>query len=135
MIRYALICENEDAFEGWFRNSAEYDAQLMAGQLRCPICASADVRKAPMAPAVIGRGAREASLETLRQHVQDHCEYVGEEFAHEARAMHEGDAPERAIWGEATPGQAIELLKSGAPIAPLPLEAIPSHPKRARRLN
>lgn len=130
MIRYALVCANEDAFEGWFRNSAEYDAQLAAGELICPVCASGDVRKAPMAPAVIGRGARGAALRKLRDHVQANFEYVGEGFAQEARAMHDGDAPERAIWGEATAEQAIDLIESGAPVAPLPPEAVPQRPKR-----
>lgn len=140
MIRYALLCAHDDAFEGWFRNSGDYDAQLAAGALVCPLCGSSEVRKAPMAPAVISRRARgtgpeevpsqKGMLRKLREHVQANYAYVGDGFAEEARAMHEGDAPERAIWGEASTEQAIELIQSGAPIAPLPPGAAPLPPKQ-----
>lgn len=139
MIRYSLLCGDDHAFEGWFRNFADYDAQLEAGALFCPLCGNVDVRKAPMAPAVIGRGKREEGqdlqgqddkLRKLREHVREHFDYVGEGFAHEARAMHEGDAPERAIWGEASVADAVELIESGAPVAPLPAGAAPVPPRR-----
>jgi hypothetical protein len=41
-------------------------------------------------------------------------------FVAEARAMHDGDAPERSIYGEARADQAIKLLEDGIPVAPLP---------------
>ena len=41
-------------------------------------------------------------------------------FAAEARAMHEGLAPERAIHGEAKPEEARKLIEDGIPVAPLP---------------
>lgn len=138
MIRYSLLCANEDAFEGWFRNSADYDAQLAAGGLHCPLCGSTQVRKAPMAPAVIGRKGRreegrdparqEDMLRRLREHVQENFEYVGQSFADEARAMHDGDAPERPIWGQASVADAVELIESGVPIAPLPIAPLPVAP-------
>jgi hypothetical protein len=39
MIRYALACEHEHQFEGWFGSSSDYDDQLVQGQLECPVCA------------------------------------------------------------------------------------------------
>jgi hypothetical protein len=58
MIRYTLKCDQDHAFEAWFRNSATYDAQASAGEVRCPQCGSTAVSKALMAPAVArGRGA------------------------------------------------------------------------------
>ena len=42
------------------------------------------------------------------------------QFAREARAMHLGDAPERAIYGEAKPDEAKALIEDGIPVAPLP---------------
>jgi len=50
MIRYALNCEHGHAFESWFQNSAAYDKQAKRGLVACPICGSAKVEKAIMAP-------------------------------------------------------------------------------------
>jgi hypothetical protein len=50
MIRYALNCEHGHAFESWFQNSAAYDKQTKRGLVSCPICGSAKVEKAIMAP-------------------------------------------------------------------------------------
>jgi hypothetical protein len=50
MIRYALVCEKGHAFESWFQNSAAYDKQHKRGLIACPVCNSAKVEKAIMAP-------------------------------------------------------------------------------------
>ena len=50
MIRYALNCEQGHTFESWFQNSAAYDKQAKRGLVTCPICGSAKVEKAMMAP-------------------------------------------------------------------------------------
>jgi len=50
MIRYALICDKQHDFESWFPNSAAYDKQVKRGLVTCPMCGSAKVEKAIMAP-------------------------------------------------------------------------------------
>ncbi len=50
MIKYQLICENGHEFEGWFQNSNAFSKQCAAGLMSCPICESANVRRALMAP-------------------------------------------------------------------------------------
>jgi hypothetical protein len=50
MIRYALNCDNGHAFESWFANSAAYDKQAKRNLVTCPVCGSAKVEKAIMAP-------------------------------------------------------------------------------------
>jgi hypothetical protein len=50
MIRYALNCEQGHTFESWFQNSGAYDKQAKRGLVACPICGSAKVEKAIMAP-------------------------------------------------------------------------------------
>jgi hypothetical protein len=50
MIRYALNCEHGHAFESWFQNSAAYDKQAKRALVTCPVCGSAKVEKAIMAP-------------------------------------------------------------------------------------
>jgi hypothetical protein len=53
MIRYALNCEHGHAFDSWFQNSAAYDKQAKRGLVACPICGSAKVEKAIMAPRLV----------------------------------------------------------------------------------
>lgn len=62
---------------------------------------------------------REA-IAQVKAHVEKNSEYVGKSFASEARAIHEGETPERMIHGEAAPEEARELIEEGVPIAPLP---------------
>ena len=61
MIRYALNCEQGHTFESWFQNSAAYDEQAKRGLVACPICGSAKVEKAIMAPRLSRADASGAS--------------------------------------------------------------------------
>lgn len=127
MIRYDLRCDKGHDFDGWFRDSAGFDTLNRAGQVTCTHCGSSKVEKALMAPRVASAGEltsprdeREKALEALRKQVEENSDYVGMSFAAEARAMHEGRSPERAIHGEAKLEEARQLLEDGIPVAPLP---------------
>ena len=50
MILYSLVCHKGHDFESWFANSAAYDKQVKRGLVSCPLCGSAKVEKAIMAP-------------------------------------------------------------------------------------
>ncbi len=50
MIKYQLICDLSHEFEGWFQTSAAFDAQNESGLITCPVCGSANVRRALMTP-------------------------------------------------------------------------------------
>jgi hypothetical protein len=50
MIRYALSCDQGHVFESWFASSAAYDKQAKRALVACPVCGSAKVEKAMMAP-------------------------------------------------------------------------------------
>ncbi len=50
MIRFQLQCKDDHEFDGWFKNSAAYEAQIAQDQLTCPVCGSSDICKALMAP-------------------------------------------------------------------------------------
>lgn len=133
MIRYALTCPNEDEFEGWFASIGDYDAQEAGGMIECPVCGSREVRKAPMAPAV-ARSREQENLADIaakvRNHIREKFDYVGESFADEARAIHDGEAPDRPIWGEATAEQVREMVEEGLPVAPLPAALAPTPPRK-----
>ena len=143
MIQFSLKCSNDHRFDSWFQSSEAYDKLARAGMISCTICGATSVDKAVMAPRV--RPARSATpptdapdkqppsplaaqattpaeqaLAALRQHIETHSDYVGRDFAREARAIHEGEAPDRAIFGEARPEEARRLIEDGVPIAPLP---------------
>lgn len=129
MIRYALRCDKGHDFEGWFRSSDGYACLRAGRQVACTECGSTAVEKALMAPAVPAEKRPEPAkdrvpakvmLEKLRAHVEEHSNYVGPRFADEARAMHEGRSPSRAIHGEARPDEARQLIEDGVPVAPLP---------------
>lgn len=141
MIRFALTCDEGHSFDAWFSSGASYDEQIEASAIRCPACGSADVRKAPMAPAVLrGKGKMEgetgpkraelggeaerrqtfAFLKGLREHLKANAEDVGKNFPEEARKIHYGEAEERNIYGEATLEEAKSLNEEGIPTLPLP---------------
>ncbi|MEG0202049.1 MAG: DUF1178 family protein, partial [Comamonas sp.] len=46
---------------------------------------------------------------------------VGKNFAQEARRMHYGETDERAIRGQTSPEQAMELMEEGIGVMPLAL--------------
>ena len=142
MIRYVLCCEAGHTFESWFNNSTAFDRQAARGLVTCPMCGSAKVEKAIMAPAL--GGGREApapepepektpvaivskeevdlrkKLKELRDHIVKSADYVGEKFPEEARRMHYGEIEHRSIYGEASPDAAKSLAEEGIEFHPLP---------------
>ena len=141
MIRYALACAHGHGFEAWFGSSADYDDQAARGMVECPVCSTHQVAKQVMAPAVAGTKARGAvmapeaqaqarsmfmeAMGKVRQHVEQTFDYVGDTFAHEARAIHEGRSEDRGIYGEATPKEVKGLAEDGVRVAPLPPRPAP----------
>ena len=141
MIRYALTCEHEHAFEAWFGSSDDYDTQAGRGLVECPMCGSQLIRKQIMAPAVTGTRdgpARAPDMQAMmmetatrvRKHVEDNFDYVGDRFAREARDIHDSVSPDRGIYGEATPREVRELSDDGIPVA-----AVPGAPRPKAQLN
>ncbi len=135
MILYQLKCADDHRFEIWFRDGATFDRQSNAGEIECPFCGDTRVTKAPMAPALAGRGemtespedrARVVARQILRAvhenkgHVEENCEYVGTEFAEEARRIHYGEADERGIYGEASEEDAQDLNDEGIEVSRIP---------------
>ncbi len=130
MICYNLKCAHGHEFEAWFRSSAGYDQQRRAGRVGCAVCGATEVEKAVMAPATKSRrdppslttpgSSAEAALAALRRKIETSSDYVGGEFAAEARRIHDGEGDKRAIWGEASGDDARALADDGIPIAPIP---------------
>ena len=141
MIRYALQCERDHAFEAWFGSSDDYDAQAASGAVEGPFCATRRVAKQIMAPAVRTANSRPdtaphdmvmEAASAIRQKIATDFDYVGDAFAREARAIHEGDSEKRSIYGEATPAEVRSLEADGVPCAPLPAAL---SPRRKAEMN
>lgn len=143
MIHYALRCESGHSFDGWFKDSASFDKQAKRGLLECPHCASTKVERALMAPQVASRkesakpaavpqaptskavsnpmpAEMRAMLQRMRAEIEKNCDYVGADFADEARRIHAGESDKRGIYGETTAEEAEALSEDGIQIARIP---------------
>ena len=142
MIKFALGCERGHEFESWFPDGAAFETQARRGLVQCPHCDSTRIAKAPMAPAVLSARRPEragpaeetkpvvlfddkqremrAALIALRRAIDANTDDVGVKFPEIARAIHLGDAPERAIRGRASPAEAKALVEEGIGVLPLP---------------
>lgn len=153
MIVFDLHCDHGHRFEGWFGSSSDYEDQRERGLLTCPQCGSAEVGKAPMAPAVPAKSNTRAetgnspevaetapmsntpmpeevqkAIETLAKAQAKALEkstYVGDKFATQSREMHYGERDEAPIHGQASLEEAKALADEGVPIAPLPFPVAP----------
>ncbi|WP_114911701.1 DUF1178 family protein [Acidibrevibacterium fodinaquatile] len=142
MIHYQLRCPSDHAFDGWFKSSAAFEQQAAKGLLSCPHCGDRGVTRALMAPALARRDAAapataamappkavagphlpdqvRAVLQRLRTEIEKHCDYVGADFAAEARRIHAGESAVRPIYGEASREQAEQLAEEGIEVARIP---------------
>lgn len=138
MIVYQLACPGGHFFEGWFASSEACDRQAAAGQLRCPTCSTADIRKLPAAPYVKAsqdapaRPAADAQaiergqvVAELRRHLLANTEDVGRKFAEVARRIHYKEEEARNIRGRATIEEALELHEEGVEAHVIPPEVFP----------
>jgi hypothetical protein len=148
MIHYTLRCDRGHAFESWFQSSSAYESQEKRKLVNCPVCGSAKVERAIMAPQIVSKKGRDsavpaaaadaatpastpllmaqerdlrAKLKELRDHIVKNADNVGERFPTEARKMHYGDIEHRPIFGEASPDEARALIEEGVEVAPLPV--------------
>ena len=146
MIRYALNCDKGHRFESWFQDSGAFDKQAKRGLLECPICGDTKVLRALMAPSVAKKSRPaapapaatpapsqqvavaperlpdhiRAQLQRMRAEVEKQCDYVGANFAAEARRIHTGESEARGIYGETTPEEAEALADDGIEVARIP---------------
>lgn len=143
MIVFDLGCGNQHRFEGWFGSSGEFERQLQAKQILCPLCGSSDIVRLPHAahirsgtrahPSSAGPASASAQqyanlgaevLAKLIAHIIENTEDVGAAFPEEARKIHYREAPERRIRGTASREEVEELREEGIEVVALP---VPPH--------
>lgn len=131
MIRFSLHCDQEHEFEGWFRSNDDFDTQVAKRLVECPSCGSHKVGKALMAPSVttskrqekisIAMSQMALEMKEMVKKVRENADYVGTEFAEQARKIHFGEIEARGIYGEATHEDVEALLDDGVDVMPLPV--------------
>ena len=131
MIVFDLKCGQGHGFEGWFADSDAFADQRDNGQIPCPFCGDAKIERALSVPRIGAKGNRSEPAEIaqklagLQAQMLKDSTWVGEDFARQARAMADGDAPQATIHGQATLGQAKELREEGIKVTPLPFPIVP----------
>ena len=129
MIKYNLLCKKCDlAFDSWFASSKEYDKLKKKKLLNCLDCGSLKVEKNLMAPKLItknlSRNNEKKDLirykkikKTIREYqkfIKNNFNYVGENFAYEARSIHYNNKKKnRGIYGTASKQDLKELKEEG----------------------
>lgn len=104
-------------------NSAPTSALSSSTDLAVPISTTEQtqqISQRPNLPPEVAQAMQAAWLEVAK-HVMANTEDVGSSFASEARKIHYGEADERAIRGQATPDQTMELIEEGIDVMPLPI--------------
>ena len=128
MIVFDLDCARcGQRCESWFGSNDDYEAQRERGILACPVCGSAKLAKAPMAPAVPRKGSQSAmaAVAEVQKEMLKDSRWVGEKFVETARAIHSGEADAERVHGQATLGEARGLIAEGVPVCPLLLPVVP----------
>ena len=128
MIKYSLICKNCDLiFESWFASSKEYEKLKRKKILNCHICNSINVEKNLMAPSLINKNSDQKIDKELKKYnkirktileyqkfIKNNLEYVGDNFAYEARSIHYNKKrKEKGIYGTASKQDFKELKEEG----------------------
>jgi len=136
MIKYKLICkECETTFDSWFSSSKEYEKLKKRKFLNCHFCNSLNVGKALMSPSVSisKKNLRDISLSSekyreikktiskYQEFIKKNFEYVGENFAYEARSLHyKNKKRAKSIYGTATKEDLNELNEEGIKVEMIP---------------
>jgi hypothetical protein len=125
VIIYDIKCENGHIFEGWFKDRQAWIEQNAGGLVCCPVCNSSSVEIAPSSLTIMGKDSKPPRnkegqsvsarqvMESLRRHIENNFEDVGNKFAEVALKIHAGDEKRRNIKGTTTPREETILKEEG----------------------
>ena len=128
MIKYNLCCKKCDLnFDSWFASSKEYDKLKKKKLINCHNCGSLNVGKNLMAPKLINKTPKEKNEKNIlnyqkikktineyQKFIKSNFDYVGENFAYEARSIHYNDKKRnKGIYGKASKKDLKELKEEG----------------------
>ena len=128
MIKYRLICKDcETTFDSWFSSSKEYERLKKKDFVNCHICNSLSVEKTLMSPTVfMSKNVSKIDSQIQKykktkkvilkyqQFIKKNFDYVGENFAYEARSLHyKNKKASKGIYGTTTKENLKELKEEG----------------------
>ncbi|MCB9481938.1 MAG: DUF1178 family protein [Desulfobacteraceae bacterium] len=137
MITYDLICKNGHNFEGWFETGSDFNSQLEAGLISCPLCGNTSISKLLSPVGYIkktGQAASqvkteadenikliEESLQKISSYFEKNFENVGSDFTKTALKIHYGVEEPKNIRGNATEEEKKILEKEGVTFLDIPI--------------
>ena len=129
MIKYNLLCKKcELKFDSWFASSKEYDKLKRKKLINCHSCGSLKVEKSLMAPKLISKYFSNKNekkdlikyqkikkkINEYQKFIKNNFDYVGENFAYEARSIHyKNKKKSKGIYGTASKQDLKELKEEG----------------------
>ena len=127
MIKYCLKCLNCSLeFESWFSSSKEFDRLKKINHLNCQNCNSIKIEKSLMSPNLAKNKNKsnqkneqklkeiKNQLKNYQKFVKTNFEFVGDNFAYEARSIHYNKKnSKKGIYGKATSQEVKELKNEG----------------------
>ena len=128
MIKYKLICKKcDNLFDSWFPSSKEFEKLKILKHINCPKCNSLKIEKSLMSPSILNSNKEKSEIVSNEKYVKvknkikeyqkfikKNFEYVGENFAFEARSIHYNDKKrKKGIYGTASNDEIKELKEEG----------------------
>jgi hypothetical protein len=128
MIKYNLICKDcNKSFDSWFASSKDYEKLKKLKHISCYNCNSLKVDKSLMSPNIANSKKEEfekkntekfedikKTIKKYQKFIQNNFEYVGENFAYEARSVHyKNKKKSKGIYGNASSKEIKELNEEG----------------------
>jgi hypothetical protein len=127
MIKYQLNCKKcQKKFDSWFSSSNEYERLKKKKLLNCISCGSIKVEKSLMSPNFFSKNNKVTTqdekkvleirnkLKEYKKFVEKNLDYVGDDFAYEARSIHYGGKKrKKGIYGKASKDEIKDLSEEG----------------------
>ena len=134
MIKFRLFCKKcSKDFDSWFASSKEYEKLKKSKLLNCPKCNSYNIKKSLMAPSIINNKKKinnlnskkhteiKNKLKKYKKFVENNFDYVGNNFAYEARSIHyKHKKRKKGIYGKAKIEDIKELNEEGIETQDIP---------------
>ena len=127
MIKYQLNCKKcQKKFDSWFSSSNEYERLKKKKLLNCISCGSIKIEKSLMSPNFFSKNNKITTqdekkvleirnkLKEYKKFVEKNLDYVGDDFAYEARSIHYGGKKrKKGIYGKASKEEIKDLSEEG----------------------
>ena len=134
MIKYKLLCKDcLKNFDSWFSSSKEFEKLKRTAFINCPNCNSLKIEKSLMAPSIINNKKENKNLNSnkhseikkklkeYKNFIKNNFEYVGDNFAYEARSIHYNNKKKnKRIYGNASTKDVKDLSEEGIETETIP---------------